>query len=224
MVIRSLATHMHLLGKSQLAEIVRNDGTKECALSIPDWDFNWQQSYFPKNETVVLQPGESLEVTCNYDNSPENQPIVNGVQQEPQYVEWGDGTLDEMCILYISSIEDFSPPAPEGASECWGIEECLADCGDSLDCLLSCESVDFSCYTCVVYNVYDCAFVPCPVQGITAQDCLYSCYENTVMMGGTMGDCLKASCPDKANALLECAEPLIQGPECQSALTACGIE
>ena len=100
MNIRSLATHMHLLGKSQRAEILREDGSTECALNIPDWDFNWQQSYFPpEDNAIVLKPNEGLEVTCTYDNSQENQPYINGVQQESKHVEWGDGTLDEMCIL-----------------------------------------------------------------------------------------------------------------------------
>ena len=44
------------------------------------------------------------------------------------------------------------------------------------------------------------------------------------MMGGTVGDCLQATCPEKAEALLECAEPLVTGPECEGKLSACGIE
>ena len=37
--LASVATHMHLLGKSQYAKIIRENGSEECLLDIPDWDF-----------------------------------------------------------------------------------------------------------------------------------------------------------------------------------------
>jgi hypothetical protein len=39
-------------------------------------------------------------MTCVYDNSAAHQPVVNGVQQAPRDVAWGEGTLDEMCLTY----------------------------------------------------------------------------------------------------------------------------
>ena len=40
---------------------------------------------------------------------PANQPIVNGEQIEPNNVEWGDGTLDEMYLLYTTTIDPYRP-------------------------------------------------------------------------------------------------------------------
>jgi len=50
-----------------------------------------------------------LRLTCRYDNSPDNQPIVNGEQVAPRDVRWGEGTLDEMCLLYMTVEEDGEP-------------------------------------------------------------------------------------------------------------------
>ena len=52
---------MHLIGKEQVVTERNNDGTEECVLNIPDWDFNWQQSYrFLEDDLVDLEPNESL--------------------------------------------------------------------------------------------------------------------------------------------------------------------
>ena len=45
-----------------------------------------------------LEAGDRVEMTCVWDNSPENQPVVGGVKQTPRDVTWGEGTLDEMCL------------------------------------------------------------------------------------------------------------------------------
>jgi hypothetical protein len=36
-----------------------------------------------------------------YDNSAAHQPIVDGVQQQPRTVTFGEGSLDEMCLHYV---------------------------------------------------------------------------------------------------------------------------
>ena len=40
----------------------------------------------------------SLRISCTWDNSAENQPVVAGAVIEPQDVQWGEGTTDEMCL------------------------------------------------------------------------------------------------------------------------------
>lgn len=95
--------HQHLLGSSGRLEINRADGTKECLLDVPRWDFHWQRNYrFAK--TKLFKPGDTLGITCHWDNSPDNQPVVGGVTQAPRDANWGEGTADEMClgIFYIS--------------------------------------------------------------------------------------------------------------------------
>ena len=166
---------MHLLGKSQYAKIIREDGSEECLLDIPDWDFAWQQSYKP-SETVTVQPGETVEVTCSYDNSQANQPIVNGEQIEPNDVEWGDGTLDEMCLLYTTTLDPYRPLPPQGSPACYGVEACLEDCVESLACVMSCDTVEFECLTCSLGVFLDCGLSSCTIGAIQAEGCLRECY------------------------------------------------
>ena len=221
-VIASLAAHMHLLGKSQDVVITRNDGTEECALSIPDWDFSWQQSYIPVGN-ISLEPGEKIDVTCTYDNSADNQPIVDGERIEPSTVTWGDGTLDEMCLLYATTLDPYRPSPPVNAEDCYGVEECITDCGESLSCVIGCEAVAFSCISCALDVFLDCGISDCLIQGVQAEPCLRECYAKSIMMGSTLGDCMDIECPDEYSALVECADPVLKGEECRPALQACGI-
>ena len=89
--------HMHNLGKAGRVTLVRPDGTEQVIIDIRDWDFNWQSTYGLAQE-VLVSPGDKVRLECTWDNSAANQGIVNGVQLPPRYVEWGDGTSDEMCL------------------------------------------------------------------------------------------------------------------------------
>ena len=52
-------------------------------------------------EELLIQPGDQLTISCTWDNSQQNQEFVNGEQLESRYVEWGDGTQDEMCLMSV---------------------------------------------------------------------------------------------------------------------------
>lgn len=95
--IHTANLHMHLLGQRARYEIRRSDGSEECLLEVDDWDFNWQMTY-ALDEPVQFEPGDSLHLECTFDNSADNQPIIDGEQVEPQDANWGDGTRDEMCL------------------------------------------------------------------------------------------------------------------------------
>ncbi|MFO0601306.1 MAG: hypothetical protein U0228_38715 [Myxococcaceae bacterium] len=101
--VYAAALHQHLLGTSSRLQINRADGTSECLLDIPRWDFHWQRSY-RLSQTKIFHPNDLLQVSCHWDNSAEAQPIVGGVKQETRDVNWGEGTTDEMCLglVYIS--------------------------------------------------------------------------------------------------------------------------
>jgi hypothetical protein len=103
LMIHMSGLHMHQLGKAATLSIARSDGTDDCLLEIPDWEFEWQGGYFFK-DPVLLYEGDKLALSCEWDNSAENQPVIDGQVQEPQDVSWGDGTSDEMClgILYVT--------------------------------------------------------------------------------------------------------------------------
>lgn len=89
--------HMHTLGTSARLAIERADGGSECVLDIPRWDFHWQGSY-KLASAKVINPGDKLSIECHWDNTAENQPLVDGKQQVPKEVRWGEGTTDEMCL------------------------------------------------------------------------------------------------------------------------------
>ena len=93
--IHGLMMHMHRLGRSGEVVLVKSDGTEIPLLNIPAWDFDWQFTYLLR-EPVRFDDGDALRLTCVFDN---NAPdAVN--------VDWGEGTLDEMCVgnLYISTL------------------------------------------------------------------------------------------------------------------------
>ncbi len=89
--------HMHTLAKTGRLTLIREDGSEQVIVDIRDWDFNWQSTYLLERE-VLINPKDRLRLQCSWDNSAANQAIVNGVQKVPQYVEWGEGTGDEMCL------------------------------------------------------------------------------------------------------------------------------
>jgi Copper type II ascorbate-dependent monooxygenase, C-terminal domain len=99
----SAALHQHLLGTRSTISVTHSDGSSECYLDIPHWDFHWQGSYrFAEPKT--LTPGDALGITCHWNNSASNQQEVGGVRQSPMDVNWGEGTMDEMCLgfLYVT--------------------------------------------------------------------------------------------------------------------------
>jgi hypothetical protein len=84
------------------AEAVLPDGTTKLLIHVPDWDFNWQDTYHFK-EPVPLPAGTRINVTAYYDNSSENP---DNPHNPPKEVRWGEQTTDEMCILFLSYIRD----------------------------------------------------------------------------------------------------------------------
>ncbi|MCA9636464.1 MAG: monooxygenase [Myxococcales bacterium] len=95
--------HMHTFGTRGRIAIRGPGDAEECLLDIPEWDFNWQSSYSFEAPSIV-GADEALHLQCWWDNSAENQPIVDGQIGEPRDVEWGEGSFDEMClgVLYVS--------------------------------------------------------------------------------------------------------------------------
>lgn len=105
-MIHGVSLHMHTRGSRASIEVVRKGGAKDCALYIPEWDFDWQGGYKLK-QPMTFQPGDRLRLACEWDNSAANQPIVDGVQIDPVNLYWGEGTDDEMCLalLTVSAVQ-----------------------------------------------------------------------------------------------------------------------
>jgi hypothetical protein len=78
--------HMHTRGVSARIEIEHADGTRDCMLDIPKWDFHWQGAYgFQTPKTYA--PTDKIYLQCHFDNS--DSTIARN---------WGEGTDDEMCL------------------------------------------------------------------------------------------------------------------------------
>ncbi len=104
--IFGVAPHMHTRGTSISVDVTTGAGVNNCMVDIPAWNFHWQQGYFFRTP-YRINPGamgDTLRTTCVFDNRPENQPFVDGVQQPSRDVRWGENTSDEMCLnfYYVS--------------------------------------------------------------------------------------------------------------------------
>ena len=69
--------------------------SNECLLDIPQWDFNWQLSYWFE-EPIRVSASDVMRITCEYSTIGLSEPLV-----------WGDGTDDEMCLgsAYITLVD-----------------------------------------------------------------------------------------------------------------------
>lgn len=95
--------HMHALGQRMIAAVVRKDGTTECLADIPAWDFGWEQPYWFERP-VRLEPGDDVYIECAFDNTDENQPVVDGVRQPARDVAWGTDNQD-MCVGFVTFVK-----------------------------------------------------------------------------------------------------------------------
>ena len=100
LTIHSVYPHMHLLGKSISMAIIPAGQQETTLIDIPDWDFHWQGSY-DLTTAVKVKPGDSLKISCTWDNSPAHQPELHGVKGTPKDVRWGEKTTDEMCLAFL---------------------------------------------------------------------------------------------------------------------------
>ncbi len=223
--IHSMTPHMHLLGTRFASEVVRKDGTTECAIQIPKWDFAWQMGYGrPIDKPIVLKNGDGMTIECVYDNSKEHQPFVNGVQLTPKDVSWGEGTTDEMCLLYLDMSEPFKPAPPEGSAACLGFDSCAANCGDSpSSCIYSCDAVAPSCGTCAIGQIISCAGLECAGSLLSAQSCLTNCMIGSLMLGSNADACLGAECAAAWTKAKGCIDPKLASGKCDSKLSTCGL-
>ena len=90
--IYGVAGHMHTRGFD-----IRIQLNGKTLLHIPRWNFHWQDAYYLA-QPVDANVGDTIRVSCKFDNSAIRQPLVNGKLLKPRYVLWGEGTTDEMCL------------------------------------------------------------------------------------------------------------------------------
>jgi len=84
--------HMHQFGRKQKVRVLDAEGNEvACIGDVQAWDFGWQLYYFYA-QPIVLEPGQTIEVTCTFDTTSVDEAIWPG---------WG--TKNEMCLagLYL---------------------------------------------------------------------------------------------------------------------------
>ncbi|MEM7023593.1 MAG: alkyl hydroperoxide reductase [Pseudomonadota bacterium] len=95
-VVFDFTPHMHLRGKAMKFTAFYPDGTEDVLLDVPNYDFNWQLTYTPK-ERLEIPAGTKIVVDAVFDNSSEN--LAN---PDPSImVTWGEKTTDEMMIGFM---------------------------------------------------------------------------------------------------------------------------
>ncbi len=92
--MHNVMLHMHEYGSIGRVAVLRADGTEECLLNITQWDFHWMADYY-FGKPVRIEPGDKLYVECHWNNTAENQRIVDGEREKPRDLYWK--TADEMC-------------------------------------------------------------------------------------------------------------------------------
>jgi hypothetical protein len=208
--------HMHVLGQTIRSEHISADGETTCLVDIPDWDFNWQQFYlFDEANYIPMKGGEIHRLTCSYDNSPENQPIVNGAQMPPRDVGWGDGTFDEMCLSYLVTMAPFE--ADGGV--CNGVSICATGCDDGdFGCFLGCTLVPgAACLQCIGTLFVGCGSEHCPDETTAA----VSCFEDDC--GDDPLACIGGECAPQFSVLHGCLNgPMLEGA-CNTAFEPCDL-
>ncbi|MDQ3234988.1 MAG: hypothetical protein M3Q07_24535 [Pseudobdellovibrionaceae bacterium] len=92
--VYGVAPHMHRLGKSITLDIVRRDKSVEPLISVSNWNFHWQNTFFYK-QPIYLGPLDQVKLTCTWDNSKPRHEGESTAGLKDVY--WGESTEDEMC-------------------------------------------------------------------------------------------------------------------------------
>ena len=96
--LHAMTPHMHLLGRRFSATFTPPDGRTEPLIEIDDWDFNRQDTYHLR-EPLLLPAGTRIFIKGLYDNSEANP---RNPSRPPRDVPWGEGTTDDMLILFLA--------------------------------------------------------------------------------------------------------------------------
>jgi thiol-disulfide isomerase/thioredoxin len=106
--ILSFVPHMHWRGKDYRYEAIYPDGKRRTLLSVPRWDFNWQNVY-RFQEPVRLPKGSKVHAVAHWDNS-RNNPL----NPDPgKKVYFGLQTWEEMMVGWVCYVWE----RPETAAE-----------------------------------------------------------------------------------------------------------
>ncbi len=93
---------MHQLGVSFRAEVLRAQQDDACLLDVPRFDVlhPWL-AVFEDDALLPVFAGDRLRMTCVFDNSAANQPLVGGMPCTPTEVVQGDEIGGELCAAAL---------------------------------------------------------------------------------------------------------------------------
>lgn len=92
--------HAHYLARRVDGDATLPDGTIKRLISVPDWDFNWQDVY-RYTTPVSLPAGTTVRMRWQYDNSTANP---RNPSLPPRRVTYGQRTSDEMSELWFQVV------------------------------------------------------------------------------------------------------------------------
>lgn len=96
--IFSVLGHMHEFGAAYRMTLHPDTPDEMILLDIPTWSFEWQLNYTPVDD-IRIEAGDTVRFECWWDRS-----LVH--LDEPRYVTWNEGTVDEMCYSSIRVVPD----------------------------------------------------------------------------------------------------------------------
>jgi hypothetical protein len=97
----SVLPHMHWLGQSVRAFAITPAGEAINLVSIPDWDYRWQLTYFFR-EPLILPKGSTIIAEAHYDNTDQNPLNPN---HPVRTVGYGWSSTNEMMNLVFYYIK-----------------------------------------------------------------------------------------------------------------------
>jgi hypothetical protein len=97
--LHSVMPHMHLIGRKVKITMTPPDGKPVTLIDIPDWDYNWQETYWLK-ESLRVKAGTRFDIEAVYDNSSKNP---NNPSNPPKMVWFGEETTNEMLFGFFGA-------------------------------------------------------------------------------------------------------------------------
>jgi tetratricopeptide (TPR) repeat protein len=98
--VYAVQPHAHYRARKIEGFATLADGKTKGLIRIPDWDFDWQDTY-RYVKPFALPKGTTLTMRYTYDNSSSNP---RNPQLPPQPVHWGQNSTDEMGDLWIQVV------------------------------------------------------------------------------------------------------------------------
>jgi hypothetical protein len=93
--------HLHMRGKDMDVKLVYPTGESETLVSVPHYNYLWQNIYF-EDKPIEVPQGTRVELSAHWDNSA-NNPL----NPDPaKAIKWGPQSWDEMLVGFVGVIVD----------------------------------------------------------------------------------------------------------------------